>query len=87
VIKGTRRPDGTYRKDIIRKAGYVPEGEQPKYHDKVRGAPRRTRARPALDALIAIVRSCARDASPRARSGRRQTRAWWEVASPKLRAR
>jgi len=35
IIKGSRRPDGTYRKDVVRKAGYVPEDEQAKYHDKV----------------------------------------------------
>lgn len=38
VIKGSRRPDGTYRKDVVRKAGYVPEDEQEKYHDKVLAA-------------------------------------------------
>jgi hypothetical protein len=31
VIRGTRRPDGTYRKDLKVRAGYVPQDEQPVY--------------------------------------------------------
>lgn len=31
VISGTRRPDGTYRKDVKVRAGYVPQDEQPVY--------------------------------------------------------
>lgn len=31
VIMGSRRPDGTFRKDIKVRAGYVPQDEQPVY--------------------------------------------------------
>ena len=31
VIQGSRRPDGTYRKDVKVRAGYVPQDEQPVY--------------------------------------------------------
>ncbi len=31
VIQGSRRPDGTYRKDVKVMAGYVPQDEQPVY--------------------------------------------------------
>ena len=31
VIRGTRRPDGTYRKDVKVRAGYTPQDEQPVY--------------------------------------------------------
>ncbi|CAL8470545.1 g10087 [Coccomyxa elongata] len=31
VIQGSRRPDGTYRKDVRVRAGYVPQDEQPVY--------------------------------------------------------
>ena len=31
VILGSRRPDGTYRKDVQVRAGYVPQDEQPVY--------------------------------------------------------
>jgi partner of Y14 and mago protein len=31
VIMGTRRPDGTFRKDIKVRPGYVPQDEQPVY--------------------------------------------------------
>jgi hypothetical protein len=31
VIQGSRRPDGSYRKDVRVRAGYVPQDEQPVY--------------------------------------------------------
>ena len=34
IIKGSRRPDGTYRKDIRRRPGYIPQDEVPKYVSK-----------------------------------------------------
>ena len=34
IIRGSMRPDGTFRKDVRVKAGYVPQDEQKTYDSK-----------------------------------------------------
>lgn len=82
VIQGSRRPDGTYRKDVRVRAGYVPQDEQPVYVPKGALVQRSGPKVPGLDnADLEAAKAAARSKAAKKNAQRKAKKAAEDAAA------